>query len=220
MMPRRAPAHDHDHGETLIELLFAVVLMASVGIVFLSGLAGAALSSHLQATGANADTIGASVGESATAMPFVPCATPADYTSALTAVTPTLPRGYSVSVTGIEQWDGTAYTTATTSLATAIDDTQTTITLTSADGLPGIGPYELEVAGPPDELMTVTAGFGTATLTVTRANPASAFAAGAVVQACSGLQRLDLLVTTPDGRNRTVVVAKRAGQPLTPAAAG
>lgn len=218
MTSRRTPTQDR--GETLIELLFAVVLMASVGIVFLSGLAGAALSSHLQATGANADTIGASVGETATAIAFLPCATPADYTSALTASMPALPVGYSVSVTSIEQWDGTAYTAATTTLAAAIDDTQTTITVTSQDGLPSVGPYELEVAGPPDEVMAVTAGFGTTTLTVARATPATAFAAGAVVQACSGLQRLDLLVTTPDGRNRTVVVAKRASPPLIPAAGG
>jgi Tfp pilus assembly protein PilV len=218
MTPRRPPTQDR--GETLIELLFAVVLMASVGIVFLSGLAGAALSSHLQATGANADTIGASVGETATAMSFAPCATPADYTSALTATMPSLPAGYSVSVTGIEQWDGTAYTAATTTLATAIDDAQTTITLTSTDGLPGVGPYELDVTGPPDEVMTVTAGFGTTALTVTRAIAASPFAAGATVQACSGLQRIDIRVTTPDGRDRTVVVAKRASQPLSPAAGG
>ena len=66
-----------------------------------------------------------------------------------------------------------------------------TVQVSTAAGLPHAGPYRLRVG---TELMTVTAGFGTATLTVVRTNPALQ-AAGAEVRYEQGFGLLC------DGRN-------------------
>jgi hypothetical protein len=63
--------------------------------------------------------------------------------------------------------DGRAYTlsTAATTLTAAVSDVVTTLPVASAAGFPAAGPYDIDVGG---ETMTVTAGQGTTTWTVTR----------------------------------------------------
>jgi Zinc carboxypeptidase/IPT/TIG domain len=63
--------------------------------------------------------------------------------------------------------DGRAYTlsTAATTLTAAISDVVTIIPVASAAGFPAVGPYDIDVGG---ETMTVTAGQGTTSWTVTR----------------------------------------------------
>jgi hypothetical protein len=83
-----------------------------------------------------------------------------------------------------------ADTTPTTTLPSALNDTQTTITVASAAGFPAVAPYLVKVD---NEVMLVNAGAGTTTWTVKRAQLGTAAATHAGGAAVTQKQRVHLV---------------------------
>jgi type II secretory pathway pseudopilin PulG len=99
-----------DRGETLLELLVAVVLMGIALVAVVGGLATSILVSDVHRKQA---TAGASVRDYAEALAkvvagggYIPCAAPAAYTS-----TPgfDVPTGFSKTTTAVRYWTGSAW---------------------------------------------------------------------------------------------------------------
>jgi hypothetical protein len=103
-----------ESGETLIELIFAITIIATAGVVFMTGIATAAISAHLQTSGAKATELVTSLGERAKQIPFIPCATADQYNDELdveplSGPRQPLPAGYDVEVTKVSYWTGATY---------------------------------------------------------------------------------------------------------------
>lgn len=94
---RRPRRHRGEEGETLVEVLVAVVLMGVAFVTVLGGIGTAIISSVTQAKVTTADSVIRSAAEQVVDDPYVSCAR--DYR------TPTTPAGYTVSVK-VEYWDG------------------------------------------------------------------------------------------------------------------
>ncbi|MFE7514783.1 type IV pilus modification PilV family protein [Streptomyces sp. NPDC057540] len=96
--PARRPRRPRgDEGETLIEVLVAVVLMGVAFVTVLGGIGTALISSATQQKVTGADSVIRSAAESIVREPYVSCAD--GY------ATPTPPAGFTVTVE-IEYWDG------------------------------------------------------------------------------------------------------------------
>jgi prepilin-type N-terminal cleavage/methylation domain-containing protein len=118
----------------------------------------------------------------------------------------------------LAQWTGASTVTVTcegqpvcgavTTLAAAITPADTTVALTAAAGFPAAGPsYELTIDGEP---MTITAGFGSTTLTAARSAPVT-HAAGASVDYGPRTVAVNIALTGTDGANNfTLAVTRRA----------
>ncbi|MFB7176106.1 prepilin-type N-terminal cleavage/methylation domain-containing protein [Streptomyces sp. NPDC056257] len=94
---RRPRLRRGEEGETLIEVLVAVVLMGVAFAAILGGMGTAIISSAAQQKVTGADSVIRSAAEKVVSAPYVSCA--GGYP------TPTPPAGYTVTVT-IEYWDG------------------------------------------------------------------------------------------------------------------
>lgn len=90
--PRRG-----EEGETLIEVLVAVVLMGVAFVTIFGGIGTAIISSARQQKVTGADSVIRSAAEKVISAPYVSCAGGYE--------TPTPPAGYTVTVE-IEYWDG------------------------------------------------------------------------------------------------------------------
>ncbi|MET7290415.1 type II secretion system protein [Streptomyces sp. NPDC005573] len=96
--PARHPRRRRgEEGETLVEVLVAVVLMGVAFVAILGGIGTAIISSLTQAKVTSADSFIRSAAERVVSDPYVSCAS--GY------ATPTPPDGYTVTVE-IEYWDG------------------------------------------------------------------------------------------------------------------
>ncbi|MCX5384165.1 type II secretion system protein [Streptomyces sp. NBC_00083] len=94
---RRPRRHRGEEGETLIEVLVAVVLMGVAFVAVLGGIGTAIISSLTQAKVTGADSVVRSAAEKVVSDPYASCARGYE--------TPTPPAGYTVTVT-VEYWDG------------------------------------------------------------------------------------------------------------------
>ncbi|MEU4153593.1 type II secretion system protein [Streptomyces sp. NPDC026659] len=92
--PRRGRGEE---GETLIEVLVAVVLMGVAFVTILGGIGTAIISSVTQAKVTTADSVIRSAAEKVVSDPYVSCASGYE--------TPTPPAGYTVTVE-VAYWDG------------------------------------------------------------------------------------------------------------------
>ncbi|MEU3064312.1 type II secretion system protein [Streptomyces subrutilus] len=96
--PARRPRRRRgEEGETLIEVLVAVVLMGVAFVAVLGGMGTAVISSVTQQELTGADSVVRNAAEKVVGDPYVPCAGGYE--------TPAPPAGYTVSVT-IAYWDG------------------------------------------------------------------------------------------------------------------
>ncbi|WP_405486485.1 prepilin-type N-terminal cleavage/methylation domain-containing protein [Streptomyces sp. NBC_00096] len=96
--PARRPRRRRgEEGETLIEVLVAVVLMGVAFVAILGGMGTAIVSSVAQQKVTTADSVIRSAAEKVVSDPYVSCA--------IGYGTPTPPAGYTVTVE-IEYWDG------------------------------------------------------------------------------------------------------------------
>jgi prepilin-type N-terminal cleavage/methylation domain-containing protein len=121
--PRVAGARSPgERGETLVELLVAMVIMGIAVVAIVFGLATSVLMSdvHRKQTQANvsvrdyAEALQDAVATSQSN--YVGCATPADYGPATAKITNTgfsTPSGYTASVVSVAYWDGTSQFVAT-----------------------------------------------------------------------------------------------------------
>ncbi|MER7950622.1 prepilin-type N-terminal cleavage/methylation domain-containing protein [Streptomyces sp. NPDC096079] len=98
-LARRPRLPRGEEGETLVEVLVAVVLMGIAFVTILGGLGTAIISSVTQQKVTSADSVIRSAAERIVSAPYVPCARSYE--------TPTPPAGYTVTVT-VEYWDGVA----------------------------------------------------------------------------------------------------------------
>ncbi|MFF3213422.1 prepilin-type N-terminal cleavage/methylation domain-containing protein [Streptomyces sp. NPDC002886] len=96
--PERRPRHRRgEEGETLIEVLVAVVLMGVAFVAILGGMGTAMISSVTQEKVTGADSVIRSAAEKVVSDPYVSCARGYE--------TPTPPAGYTVTVE-VQYWDG------------------------------------------------------------------------------------------------------------------
>ncbi|MFB6537767.1 type II secretion system protein [Streptomyces noursei] len=96
--PARRPRRRRgEEGETLIEVLVAVVLMGVAFVIILGGIGTAIISSVTQQKVTSADSVIRSAAEKVVSDPYVSCASSYE--------TPAPPAGYTVTVK-IEYWDG------------------------------------------------------------------------------------------------------------------
>ncbi|MFJ6051567.1 type II secretion system protein [Streptomyces sp. NPDC092307] len=86
-----------EEGETLVEVLVAVVLIGVAFVTILGGIGTAIISSARQQQVTSADSVIRNAAEKVLGAPYVSCAGGYE--------TPTPPAGYTVTVT-IEHWDG------------------------------------------------------------------------------------------------------------------
>lgn len=227
-----------ESGETLIELIVAVSIMATVISVAIGALTSVVAGAEGQRTGARGQTVLNSFAELAKATPLIPCATADDYNARLATIAPQSAR-YKAQVKDVAWWDGTTYRSDHSTLSADVDAATTTINVANAGVFTDPAPpatYTIKVgtavppAPPalpaPPELMTVSHVVSDAsgtTLTVTRAPGASAHVTGDPVTLCPppdnhyNLQLLDLTVTGPQvgiaggegAYSSTLSVAKR-----------
>jgi type II secretory pathway pseudopilin PulG len=100
MNPRRRIAIDDDRGDTLVELLVAIVIMGLVFVVVLSGIGTAVVGAAVQRSLTTVNAALASAGGALAADAYVPCAGRSSYDLG------TPPSGYAFSVTSVQYWDG------------------------------------------------------------------------------------------------------------------
>ena len=98
-----------DRGETLLELIVAVSIMAVVGVAFVSILASVALNANVQAQRATAHTVLSSAGQRVQSAPWVDCAAPLSYQAAAGT---DVPSGLTVTVVSVAAWTATGFDTA------------------------------------------------------------------------------------------------------------
>ncbi|MFJ8159443.1 prepilin-type N-terminal cleavage/methylation domain-containing protein [Streptomyces sp. NPDC096136] len=94
---RRPRRRRGEEGETLVEVLVAVVLIGVAFVAILGGMGTAIISSAKQQQVTGADAVIRSAAEKVVSAPYVSCARGYE--------TPTPPTGYTVAVE-IEYWDG------------------------------------------------------------------------------------------------------------------
>ncbi|HEX4365156.1 MAG TPA: hypothetical protein VHZ75_11450 [Solirubrobacteraceae bacterium] len=167
----RWPHRAGECGETLIELIFAITIIATAGVVFMTGIATAAISANLQTSGAKATELVMSLGERAKQIPFIPCATADQYNDELDVEPLSGPRqpppvGYGVEVTNVSYWTGTAYEELDPSQCGALVKTQLQRLDLAATGLKGVretleiakrGPLNIPTLAGPDSHPAVPA---------------------------------------------------------------
>ncbi|MEU4954076.1 type II secretion system protein [Streptomyces lavendulae] len=118
--PARRPRRPRgEEGETLIEVLVAVVLMGVAFVTVFGGIGTAIISSVRQQKVTGADSVVRSAAEKVVGDPYVSCAGGYE--------TPTPPPGYTVTVT-VEYWDGVgAFATACPAADTGVQKVTLTV---------------------------------------------------------------------------------------------
>ncbi|MEV6580410.1 type II secretion system protein [Streptomyces sp. NPDC051582] len=96
-LARRPRGRRGEEGETLVEVLVAVVLMGVAFVTVLGGIGTAIIGSVAQQKVTGADSVIRSAAEKVVSAPYASCADGYE--------TPAPPAGYTVTVT-IEYWDG------------------------------------------------------------------------------------------------------------------
>lgn len=93
-----------DAGETLVELLVTIAILAIAFTGILAGVGTALIASDVHRKAATSETLVRNVGEMLVdrAVPYVPCAKSTSYS--ITGVT--IPSGYNASVASVDLWDG------------------------------------------------------------------------------------------------------------------
>jgi prepilin-type N-terminal cleavage/methylation domain-containing protein len=102
----RARDVDAENGFSLVEVLVTIVIVGVTFSALLGGLITTIIVSSLHRHQATADSVARSAAEwikdgTANANPFQPCATNGSYSFSGLSV----PTGYSVAITGVENWD-------------------------------------------------------------------------------------------------------------------
>lgn len=176
-------------------LLFSLTL----GAMFLAGVFGAVVNSRDAHGGEHRSAIELAAEQARSPrLPFVPCATPADYSDAM-------PLG--IQVTAVANWDGEAFRPGSL-LAGIVTETDTALPLDDeGTGFPSTEHFRVKVG---DEILEVKAGDTADSLDVTRGSAAVRHERGDAIAFCPErhrLQRLTLQSTDLD-RLATVVVVK------------
>jgi hypothetical protein len=107
----RAPRAADEHGDTLVEVMLAIVIGGIIVIALLSGLGTAIQLSSKHRGQANADVVLVSAADSVKNQAYVAC--PSVTTSSYSPTSGvTLPSGWSasnVTITSVQKWNGSAF---------------------------------------------------------------------------------------------------------------
>ena len=133
-------AHRDEAGDTLVEVLVALVVLSLCGLALLLTFSTSITASVEHRSLATLDTVLRSATESATAQiqqqsgaQFSSCATPSFYNSNLTL---SVPPGYTVVVTSVQYWTGTSFTAIGTSCPSgSLQPQLLTMTASAANGV-------------------------------------------------------------------------------------
>ena len=115
-----------DRGETLLELLVAVVVMGIAVVAIVGGLATSILVSDYHRKQSTAGEYVRDYAEVAESLPYKPCALPADYAGF------TAPSGFTATPTAIRYWNAGAWSGTCASPDSGLQ--QLAIQVASADG--------------------------------------------------------------------------------------
>lgn len=99
------PPADGDAGETLVELLVAVVIVGIAVVGLLAGLLVTLDASTLHREQALSQNAARAWAEQVSASTYTDCATPASFAPP----SPALPSGYTATVTAVQYWTGTSF---------------------------------------------------------------------------------------------------------------
>jgi len=152
-------ASGSEAGDTLVEVMLALMVMSICGVALLSAFATSITASSRHRTLANMNTILASYAETATSQiqqqqSFAACATPSTYNG--TVVPPPLPSGvYGISVTSVTYWNGTSFTST---CATSLTPQLVVATATGPSGITGTISFVVSEYGytPPGSTLRIT----------------------------------------------------------------
>lgn len=129
-MMRRLRARD-DEGETLVELLVAIVLLGIAGVAVIGTITmGLRISSTSSGYGNNQNAL-RNWAEQIEAMPYNLCAYPTEVPAPYQNLA-TLPSGTTLTITQIRFWNGSSYVVSTPACADANDRGLQEITLTAS----------------------------------------------------------------------------------------
>lgn len=101
-----------EFGESLIEVLIAMVIIGIAGAALIGGLSSGIFSSSIHRQQTIAGTILESSGESlanSTYNPYVNCATPSTYNPSAGFTNEIPASGWTVSITQVSWWNGTSF---------------------------------------------------------------------------------------------------------------
>lgn len=159
--------HDHsERGDTLVEVLIAMVLFVTAAVGVFVGLTtmvssstqlqvssafSTAIRNASQAVTAELDDVGQSL--------YAPCATAADYQpggpDAVSFTDADLPVGYTAEITAVQYWNGASFGATCTTGSTQPQPEEITVTVT--DTLTGRQEVSSLIVGPADSELTVPA---------------------------------------------------------------
>lgn len=185
-------------GDTLLEVLIAMTILALAAVAIMTSFASAIGASAEQSHLSQINTILKSYAEVATAdiqdnsaALYSSCATASYYTSKLTSL-PSVPSGYSVAITSVTYWNGSSFSSSCTSGSTepqlitikVTGPSSTTGTLSFAvSDFSYVAPTETAPAFTNSSPYTYTVGVGTAwtyTVTTSAGSPAPALTASSL----------------------------------------
>jgi type II secretory pathway pseudopilin PulG len=98
------PRAGGESGDTLIEVLVALVIMGAAFAVIVGGVGTAIIGAGIQQNKATADSLIRSAADKVTSLAYVPCATPVYPAPAGYALEPP-PPGFTVRVFSVSYWD-------------------------------------------------------------------------------------------------------------------
>lgn len=139
--PERVPRSQRDEaGDTLVEVLVAIVVLSLCGLALLLTFSTSITASVEHRSLATLDTVLRSASESATAQIqqqsgalFSTCASPSFYNS---NVTWSVPSGYTVTITSVQYWTGSSFTPIGTSCPSgSLQPQLLTMTATATNGV-------------------------------------------------------------------------------------
>jgi len=119
-----------DRGETLLELLIAVVIMGIAVVAIVGGLAASTLVSDQHRKAATAGSYARDYAEAVKSMPYVSCASASAYPVPAGFG---LPAGYAATVQAVRYWSGSAWQASCPGLGD-VGLQQVTVQVASSDG--------------------------------------------------------------------------------------
>lgn len=183
-----------DGGQSLLELIFSVTALGSVGVLTLAGVFGVLLNERIQEEREalpQSDLAAVAGKVKAGEIPFVPCASPQDYGRFMPL---------QVKVAAVANWDGTQFRPGSR-LSADIEDSATSFPLADeGSGFVDAGEYRVKIG---NELVQVHGDDAPAALEVTRPSLPERHYQGDEVAYCPERERLQRVTLQMEERGQT-----------------
>ena len=132
---RDEQACDHEHGETLLEILVSVTIMGIAFVAIIAGIGTTLLSSDIHRQNATAEAVVRTYAErllDPVDVPYVDCATTSNYANPIGFSLPG--AGWTASITSVLKWQGNTPPTFTSTCTTDQGLQQLTLRVQSPPG--------------------------------------------------------------------------------------